>query len=322
MMASWQIVEICIESLAENEGCDKTNSTSMRMKHFNLLPLLGIHFAYETRGVPGQRRAMPMSGCQGRLLIALLIAGFAVFQFYTSTNVEKNPFTGREQRLAMNPQEEIQLGLASAPEMAGMHGGLSPDARAREVVSRVGQKLVTDTDADETEYKYNFHLLADRKTVNAFALPGGQIFITEALFRLLGTEDELAGVLGHEIGHVVGRHSSEQIAKSKLFSGLTMAAVMATSDGQGHGNAQLAQMINQVVTTKYGREDELESDKLGVKFLIQSGYKPEALIRVMEILKEASGGGSGAPEFMSTHPAPENRIERIKEEIARQRQGG
>jgi len=269
-------------------------------------------YAY-SRGPGGRPR---MSGCSGRLLIALAIAGFAIFQFYSSTTSEKNNFTGRQQRLAMNPQEEIQLGLQSVKEMSGMHGGLSRDVQARETVSRVGQKIVTDTEADETEYRYNFHLLADPKTVNAFALPGGQIFITEALFRLLKTEDELAGVLGHEIGHVVGRHSSEQIAKSQLFNGLTMAAVMATSDGQGHGNAQLAQLINQVVTTKYGRADEIESDRLGVKFLIQSGYKPEALIRVMEVLKEASGGGGG-PEFMSTHPAPENRIELIKAEIER-----
>lgn len=273
-------------------------------------------FAYEeTR----QRRGgSPISGCGGRLAIALVIAGFAIFQFYSSTSEEVNAFTGRKQRLALNPQEEIQLGLQSRQEMAGMHGGLSQDAQARERVQRVGRKLVDDSEADETVYQFDFHLLADKDTVNAFALPGGQIFITEALYRLLPAEDELAGVLGHEIGHVVGRHSSEQIAKSKLFNGLTMAVVLATSDGQSQGNAQLAQLVNQVVTTKYGRSDEIESDRLGVKFLIQSGYRPEALIRVMEVLKQASGGGGG-PEFLSTHPAPENRMELIKAEIERQR---
>jgi len=276
-------------------------------------------FAYGYSRGPGGRPRL--GGCGPRIMIGLAIAAFAIFQFYTTTTTETNKFTERSQRLAMNPQEEVKLGLASVRQMAGMHGGLSPDTKARETVSRVGQKIVTDTDADETEYRYNFHLLADTKTVNAFALPGGQIFITEALFRLLKTEDELAGVLGHEIGHVVGRHSSEQIAKSKLLGGLTTAAVIATSDGQSSGNAQLAQLIGQVVSTKYGRADEIESDRLGVKFLIQSGYKPEALIRVMEVLKQASGGGGG-PEFMSTHPAPENRIELIKAEIARLRAAG
>jgi beta-barrel assembly-enhancing protease len=287
----------------------------------DMLRALQPHSAYgDGSGSMRRRSGMPMSGCGGRLLIALVIAGFAILQFYTGTSEEVNAFTGRKQRLALNPQEEIKLGLASRAEMAGMHGGLSPDSQAREIVKRVGRKIVDASDADETEYQFDFHLLADPRTVNAFALPGGQIFITEALYRLLKEEDELAGVLGHEIGHVVGRHSSEQIAKSKLFNGLTMAAVLATSDGQNQGGAQMAQLINQVVTTKYGRADEIESDRLGVKFLMQTGYRPEALIRVMEVLKRASGGG-GQPEFLSTHPAPENRIGLIKEEIERQRSG-
>lgn len=272
-------------------------------------------FAYEDA-----RQRRPMSGCSGRLMIALIVAAFAIISYYSSTTEEVNAFTGRKQRLALNPHEEIQLGLASRSEMAGMHGGISRDVQAVERVKRIGRKLVVDSEADETEYQFDFHLLADPRTVNAFALPGGQIFITEALYRLLKEEDELAGVLGHEIGHVVGRHSSEQIAKSKLFDGLTMAAVLATSDDQGQGNAQLAQLVNQVVTTKYGRDDEIESDRLGVKFLIESGYRPEALIRVMEVLKQASGG-AGPPEFLSTHPAPENRIGLIKEEIEKLRRG-
>ncbi|HSJ04971.1 MAG TPA: M48 family metallopeptidase [Verrucomicrobium sp.] len=290
------------------------------MKNWNCLrslfpPLSKSAFEYGAGG-----RRPQMSGCGMRIAIGVAIAAFAIFSFYTSTTKEVNKFTGRTQQLKLNPTEEIQLGLASRQKMASMHGGPSQDMQAREYVNRVGQKLVTDTDADETAYKYEFHLLADRDTVNAFALPGGQIFITEALFRLLKTEDELAGVLGHEIGHVVGRHSSEQIAKSELIGGLTTAFVVATSDGSSNANAQLAQLVNQVVNTKYGRSDELESDRLGVKFLYQSGYNPEALIKVMEILKKASGGGGG-PEFMSTHPAPENRIEQIKAEIEKVRAG-
>lgn len=273
---------------------------------------MSLHLAYGD----GQRSGRPMSGCGPRLAIAAVIVAVALFQYF-SQPTEVNKFTGREQRLNLDAKEEIQMGLASAPKMAQMHGGLSPDTAARAQVKKVGQRLVTATDADETPYQYDFHLLADRKTVNAFALPGGQIFITEALFRMLKTEDELAGVLGHEIGHVVGRHSSEQIAKSNLLGGFTTAAVIATSGDQGNnGSVQLANLVNQIVTTKYGRDDEIESDKLGVRFLQQSGYKPEALIRVMEVLKQASGGGGG-PEFLSTHPSPENRIELIQEEIAK-----
>ncbi len=267
-------------------------------------------------------RPSVMSGCGGRVLIALAIAAFALVR-YMSTPTELNSFTGRKQHLNLDPQHEIAMGLASAPQMVAQHGGESPDAQARAYVQRIGQKIVQSTAASHTPYQYNFHLLADREVVNAFALPGGQVFMTEALFRMLHSEDEIAGVLGHEIGHVVGRHSSEQIAKSNLFDGITSAVVIATSDGQGGGydTTRVAQMVNQLVTFKYGRADETEADKLGVRFLIESGYQPEAMIQVMEVLKKVAGGAR-QPEFMSTHPDPGNRIENIKTEIARIRAGG
>ena len=281
-------------------------------------------FAFEQQFGGRGRGRSPLSGCGMRVIIIVAIAGFALFQFF-SLPKEKNQFTGREQRLNLNAKEEIVLGLNSAPQMARQFGGLSSDERARSYVARVGAKLVNDTDADMTPYgeNFEFHLLADRKVVNAFALPGGQIFITEALFRLLKTEDELAGVLGHEIGHVVGRHSSEQMAKSNLINGLTTAVVVgASGEGGGADTARIAQMVGQMVNMKYGRSDELESDKLAVLFLLQAGYDPESMLRVMEVLRDASGGGGGQPEFMSTHPAPANRMEVIKAEIARLRAEG
>ncbi|MCL4149191.1 UNVERIFIED_CONTAM: hypothetical protein GTU68_031950, partial [Idotea baltica] len=121
--------------------------------------------------------------------------------------------------------------------------------------------------------------------------------------------DQLAGVLGHEIGHVVARHSAERIAKSGLIEGLTGAAVIASGD---YGTSQMAQLIGQTINMKYGREQELQSDELGVRFMCRAGYNPEALEEVMAILAEASGG-QGPPEFQSTHPSPENRVERIRE---------
>ncbi|MCE9520240.1 MAG: M48 family metallopeptidase [Verrucomicrobia bacterium] len=265
----------------------------------------------------GSQRS-PFSGCSGRLVIIMLIAAFAVIR-YLSTPAEVNHFTGRKQHLDLDPPAEIQMGLASRAEMAAQHGGLSPDASARDHVNRIGQKIVRSTDVARTPYQFDFHLLADRQVVNAFALPGGQVFMTEALYRMLGSEDEIAGVLGHEIGHVVGRHSSEQIAKGNLFNGITNAIVIGASGSQGgYDAARAAQMVNQIITLKYSRSDESEADKLGVRFLIESGYNPEALIRVMEVLKKASGG-SHQPEIMSTHPDPGNRAEDIRAEIDKYR---
>ena len=272
----------------------------------------GNMFAY---GTNSSRQAG--AGCNPRILMAGLMILGAVAYYYMGTTEYENPFTGRKQRLALpTAEEEIALGLQSAPQMIREMGGEHPDPKANALLDRVGEKLINTTGVRETPYQFDFHLLADDQTVNAFALPGGQIFITSALFKLLENEDQLAGVLGHEIGHVVGRHSNQQMAKSKLLSGIAQGAGVLLSDGQSTGGMQMAQMLGQMMNMKYGREDELESDKLGLKFLLQAGYDPEAMIGVMEILAKA-GGGKGQPEIMSTHPAPENRIEFIREQIAK-----
>src|SRR5437899_2849330 len=137
-----------------------------------------------------------------RFIIAVIIALVGIVSYYSTTS--ENPITGEKQHLKLTPEQEVALGQQLAPQMAVQFGGVS-DSEARERVREVGGKIVARSAAAKTPYSFNFHLLADRKTVNAFALPGGQIFITEALLGRLGSEDELAAVLGHEIGHVLAR---------------------------------------------------------------------------------------------------------------------
>ncbi len=256
---------------------------------------------------------MRRGGGKIRLLIAGGIILFAVFKYCSSA--ETNPYTGKEQHITLSAEEEIAIGLQSAPQMAQQHGGLHPDSRYQALVDAVGKKLVDNSIARETPYKYDFHLLADDRTINAFALPGGQIFITYALFAKLETEDQLAGVLGHEIGHVVGRHSADRISKQGLTQGI-LSGVAVGSESQA--TTQMAAMIANVINMKYGREDELESDDLGVLFMLRAGYDPEEMVGVMKILK-AAGGPNRTPEFQSTHPDPENRIEKIREAIRKYR---
>ena len=246
---------------------------------------------------------------RGRLVIALVIALMAIITYFSSTS--ENPLTGEKQRVAMTPEQEIALGYQSAPQMAAQMGGVSQNEKARALVRQVGDSLVAKSFAAKSPYKFSFHLLADPRTVNAFALPGGPIFITEGLLRLLKTEAELAGVLGHEIGHVIARHSSERLAKQQLTQGLLGALVVGSGD---YSAAQIGQVVGSMINMSYGREDELESDALGIRIVAEGGYDPRALIRVMEVLAKASGG-SRQPEFFSTHPAPENRAARIKAEI-------
>jgi len=249
---------------------------------------------------------MRRGGLKIRILIGLAIVAFAFFK--KCNNKTLNPYTDRVQNINMTSDQEIAIGLQSAPQMAQQHGGLYPDQKLQSYIDMVGSKLVNSSMAKETPYKYEFHLLADSNTINAFALPGGQIFITYALLSKLENEDQVAGVLGHEIGHVLGRHSAERIAEHDFWK------TIATGASVGADAGGLVNSIGQNILLGNGRDDELESDKLGILFMINSGYNPNEMIGVMKILKSAAGPNR-TPEFQSTHPDPENRIEKIKEAI-------
>ena len=266
-------------------------------------------------GRPYVRRGSS-GGCGGRLIFAAIIAAVSLFSYFSSR--QDNPVTGETQYIDITPEQEIALGLQAAPQMAQEFDGLDASQSDQAVVDQIGNAIVANSPASQTPYEFDFHLLADQETINAFALPGGQVFITRALYDKLQTEDQLAGVLGHEIAHVVARHSAEHIAKAKLTEGLTGAAVIATYDPDNPSSAssaQVAMLIGQLINLKFGRDDELESDVLGVCFMNDTGYNPEEMIGVMQILAAASEGGNRPPEFFSTHPNPENRVNRIQEAI-------
>lgn len=270
----------------------------------------------------GPVRALPSRGGRGggamRLGVAVVMVVVALISYFGSSVY--NPVTGEDQHISISPNQEIAMGLQAAPEMIKQHGGLEPNPELQAVVDGVGNKLVQSSAARDTEWQFEFHLLNDPETINAFALPGGPVFITEALLNRLETEGQLAGVLGHEIGHVVARHSAQRIAKEQLTQGVVGAVAVAVTDPENPNSqaaAQIAAVVGQLVNMKYGREDELQSDQLGVRFMAEAGYDPRSLIGVMEILAEAGGSG-GQPEFFSTHPNPENRIMRIQEAIQAQ----
>lgn len=253
---------------------------------------------------------------RGRLLIALVVAVISLLGYFG--NSVFNPVTQEKQHVGgVTPDQEIAMGLQAAPEMEQQFGGLEPDPRVQALVDSVGNRIVSRTAASTTPYQYAFHVLSDPETINAFALPGGQVFITDGLLKRLDTEGQLAGVLGHEIGHVVARHGAEHIAKSQLTQGLTGAAVLATynpNDPGSRNSAAVAMMIGQLVDMKFGRADELEADKLGVRFMSDAGFDPRSMEKLMQILEQSSSGNR-PPEFFSTHPNPENRIVRIREAI-------
>jgi predicted Zn-dependent protease len=250
-----------------------------------------------------------------RWIIAIVIALGGIISYYAKTS--KNPVTGETQRVALNPQQEMALGLQSAPRMAQQMGGaVDRNDPMQKLVSDVGQRVLHGSEAAKGPYTDNFHyiLLADDHTINAFALPGGQVFITRALLTRLQNEAQLAGVLGHETGHVIGRHSAEHLAQSQLGQTLVGAVAVGASNNRdgGYSTAMIANVVNQMEQLRYSRKDESEADTFGLKYMTEAGYDPRAMLDVMRILKQASASGGGSDIF-KTHPNPDARIETITE---------
>ena len=260
-------------------------------------------------GYSSERRGLPI---RPQWIIAGLMLLFGVFRFLTSTQV--NPVTGEKQHVAMSVPQEIALGMQSAPQMAAQMGGeVDPRSKASTLVREVGERLVSESAARKSVYRFQFHLLRDSQTVNAFALPGGQVFITVGLLNRLQNESQLAGVLGHEIGHVIHRHGAQHMAKGEFGQLLVTAVGVASSDdrGSGRGNQQVAAMVNSMVNLKYGREDESQSDQFGLESMTASGFDPSQMLGVMKILAEVSKGNR-QPEWLASHPYPEHRAEQIE----------
>ncbi len=246
-----------------------------------------------------------------RFLIGLIFALFGLVNY--CGNVSENPVTGEMQRIQLSPRQEVVLGLQSRQQVASQFGGLHPDSTLQSYIDQVGARVVQQSDAANSPYPFEFHLLRDPQTVNAFALPGGQIFITYGLLQRLDTEAQLAGILGHEAGHVVGRHGAEHLAKQQLGAALVNAVGIAASDTPEGARqaAMIAQAVNQLINLRYGRADELESDRLGLEWMVQAGYNPQGLVELMQILNQVSQSGR-PPEFLNSHPNPSNRISELQ----------
>jgi predicted Zn-dependent protease len=266
-------------------------------------------------GIYNNRRRSSFQGFRGRLLIALILMGVGLFSYMTNTEV--NPITGAKQHVSLTPEQEIRLGIQSAPEMAAQMGGKLPasDPRTQEV-QKIGNTIIQRSQARRGPWQFQFHLLADSQTVNAFALPGGQIFITLGLLNKLKTEAQLAGVLAHESGHVIQRHSAQQLAKGQLGNMLVLATAVGASDsqnpGRGYQAAMIAGLVNQMTQLHYSRQDESEADEWGLKLMTEAGYTPRAMLEVMHILKEASARSQYSAEIFQSHPNPDLRIEHIQ----------
>lgn len=243
----------------------------------------------------------------GAMALVLLLA----FTGACSTN----PATGKRQLNVLSRAEEIAIGQESMPELIDAYGGEVPHAGAREYVAEIGMSIARHTEADYPGLPWEFTLL-NSSVINAFALPGGKVFITRALVERMENEAELAAVLGHEIGHVTARHANEQISKRLIAAGVAVGVAVAAGQSDNdlvkYGVPAVVGAGTGLFILKFGRDDELESDRLGMRYIAEAGYDPAAMIEVMLILEEASSGGGQQMEILSTHPLPSTRIERAR----------
>jgi len=217
-----------------------------------------------------------------------------------------NPATGERQFSLMSEGQEIQMGVAADPDIVASMG-LYPDESLQAYVQELGAELAATS--ERPDLPWTFRVLDD-PLINAFALPGGFIYVTRGILAHFESEAELAGVLGHEIGHVTARHSVSQMSRAQLAQiGMGVGMILAPELRQFEG---LASTSLQLIFLRFGRDDERQADQLGVRYMGRLGYDPVQLSGVMAMLGQVSGGsGGGMPEWLSTHPNPENREERI-----------
>jgi predicted Zn-dependent protease len=224
-----------------------------------------------------------------------------------------NPATGRQQLLMLSTEDAIALGTESKPALIEEYGGEAPSPQLRSYVELVGQSLAELTEADYPQLPWEFTVL-ESDVINAFALPGGKVFASRGLLARLDNEAQLAGVLGHEVGHVTAQHVNERISHSMIVAGITVGAVAAAGQSDEDwvrvGVPLLVGAGGTGYLLSFNRKQESEADKQGVKYMTAAGYDPHGMLEVLEVLAEANTGPR-PPEFLSTHPYPETRMKTV-----------
>jgi len=242
-----------------------------------------------------------------------IISAALVLVGATATNsCTINPATGERQLALMSEAQEIEMGRRAVPQVLATFGEY-PDESWQGYVNELGRRLAAVS--ERPDLPWAFHVLDD-PLVNAFAYPGGQIYVTRGILAHFNSEAELVSVLGHEIGHVTARHSVEQMSRQQLAQlGLGVAAV-ASEDFRPY--AGLAATGLQVLFLKFSRDDERQSDDLGLRYMTRIGYDPAQManvFRTFDRIGDTTGAGQ-IPAWQSTHPNPENRVARVEARVA------
>src|SRR5688572_20597854 len=229
----------------------------------------------------------------------------AVFLAATLAGCATNPVSGKRELSLVSSAQEEQIGREGYSAVVTEYG-LYSDQELQTTVETVGNKLAKVSHLPNLAWKFT---LLDDPSVNAFAMPGGFIYVTRGIVAHLNSEAQLAGVLGHEIGHVTARHSAQRITQQQL-AGLGLGLAGIFSEGFAR-YSQAAQTALSLMFLKYGRDDENQADELGIQYAVAAGYDPREIPKTYEMLQRVSSrSGQRLPTFLSTHPDPGSRQQR------------
>ncbi|NOT25460.1 MAG: M48 family metalloprotease [Acidobacteria bacterium] len=221
-----------------------------------------------------------------------------------------NPVTGRREISLVSESQEIAMGLEAAKEAANQMG-VYPNPALQQYVSAVGMPMAKASERPSLPWSFT---VIDDPVVNAFALPGGPLFVTRGILAYMNSEAQLASVLGHEIGHVTAKHSVSQMSRAQLAQiGLVGAMIVRPELAQF---GELGSTALGLMFLKFGRDDETQADELGFRYMTGQTYDPSEMTEMFRTLERTSGDSSDVPEWLSTHPDPGNRVSRTQERIA------
>ncbi|MFP4140067.1 MAG: M48 family metalloprotease [Phycisphaerae bacterium] len=208
--------------------------------------------------------------------------------------------------MLISREQEIAMGREAAPKFTEEFGGELKDVALQDYVTTVGKTVAAKSDR---EMPYTFTIVRS-DVPNAFALPGGPIFLTAGLMARMENERELAAVLGHEVAHIANRHNVKQLEKQMGAMLLIEVAKIAVGEENAGATEQVGKLVTNMALLKYSRKDEYQADADGLVYMEKANYNPWGMVELLRTLKELSGKGSDLTEMFQTHPLPENRIDK------------
>lgn len=222
-----------------------------------------------------------------------------------SPGCSRNPATGERIAMLIGRDQEIAIGEEAAPEFEDTFQGLVRDEQVQRYVRRVGADV---SEVAEREMPYEFAALRS-EVPNAFALPGGKVYVTVGLLEVMESERELAAVLAHEVGHIAAQHNVQALQRQVGAGILVDVAVRVAGDDSGQAAGKVTQIVTGLGNLRYSRQDEYQADLLGIRYMSRAGYNPWGMVELLTRLEAIGGRGGGSlTEFFSTHPLTEKRI--------------